>query len=93
MIKTFSLPKPLKIDKFKSFCTFSLLAFNIESIFHVNHHVQDMHNSLLQWSLFATVPESSINSCTSWFIFNINTNQYYESVFLDTGIATQCMNT
>jgi hypothetical protein len=37
------------------------------------------HQSLV---LFATVPESSINSCVSWFIFNlwkINTNFCYES--------------
>jgi hypothetical protein len=38
--------------------------------------------------LFATVPDSSINSWESWFIFNlqkINTNQYYESDSLDVG--------
>jgi hypothetical protein len=36
--------------------------------------------------LFATVPDSSINSWESWFIFNlwkINTNQHYESVSLN----------
>ncbi len=36
--------------------------------------------------LFATVPDSSINSWESWFIFNlgkINTNQCYESISLD----------
>jgi hypothetical protein len=36
--------------------------------------------------IFATVPDSSINSWESWFIFNlrkINTNQYYDSVSLD----------
>jgi hypothetical protein len=41
--------------------------------------------------LFATVPDSSINSWESWFIFNLrkmNTNQYYESDFLYAGIAT-----
>jgi hypothetical protein len=34
------------------------------------------------------VPDSSINSWDSWFIFNlrkINTNQYYESNSLKTG--------
>jgi hypothetical protein len=43
-------------------------------------------NQLL--NLFTTVPDSSINSWESWFIFNlrkINTNQYYKSDFLDAG--------
>ncbi len=38
--------------------------------------------------LFAMVPDSSINSWESWFIFNlqkINTNQYYESDSLNVG--------
>ncbi len=33
-----------------------------------------------RWELFATMPDSRINSWESWFIFNlrkINTNQYY----------------
>jgi hypothetical protein len=40
--------------------------------------------------LFATVPESSINSCTSWFIFNLrNKRQLILQVnLLDAGIAT-----
>jgi hypothetical protein len=36
--------------------------------------------------MFAMVPDSSINSLESWFIFNlqkINTNQYYKSDSLD----------
>jgi hypothetical protein len=39
-------------------------------------------------SLFATVPDSSINSWESWFIINlrkINTNQYYLSDSLNIG--------
>ncbi len=46
-------------------------------------------NSFLKnrlYFVFATVPDSSINSWESWFIFNlrkINTNQYYESVSLN----------
>ncbi len=46
--------------------------------------------------LFATVPDSSINSWESWFIFNlrkINSNQYYESDSLDAGICTRYKNT
>ncbi len=46
--------------------------------------------------LFATVPDSRINSWESWFIFNlrkINTIQYYESDSLDAGIATQYVST
>jgi hypothetical protein len=38
--------------------------------------------------VFATVPDSRINSWESWFIFNlrkINTNQYYESDSLNAG--------
>jgi hypothetical protein len=46
--------------------------------------------------LFATVPNSRINSWESWFIFNlrkVNTNQYYESGSLGAGITTRYMNT
>ncbi len=38
--------------------------------------------------LFATVPDSRINSWESWFIFNLrklNINQYYESDSLNAG--------
>jgi hypothetical protein len=38
------------------------------------------------YKMFTTVPDSSINSWESWFIFNlwkINTNQYYKSDFLE----------
>ncbi len=40
--------------------------------------------------LFAVVPDSIINSCESWFMFNlqkINNNQYRESVSLDVDIC------
>ncbi len=47
--------------------------------------------------LFVTVPDSSINSWESWFIFNlqkINTNQYFESDSLDAGNCnTLCEHT
>jgi hypothetical protein len=42
-------------------------------------------------TMFATVPDSRINSWESWFIFNlrkINTNQYYESDSQNAGIVT-----
>jgi hypothetical protein len=48
-------------------------------------------NNIISFSslhLFATVPDSRINSWESWFIFNlrkINTDQYYESVSLNAG--------
>ncbi len=40
------------------------------------------------------VPDSRINSWESWFIFKINTNQYYESVSLSAGnnsMIRECM--
>ncbi len=46
-------------------------------------------------SLFAMVPESSINSCTSWFIFNlrkIKSNQYRVLVS-DAGIVVRHIDT
>ncbi len=58
---------------------FSKLMYSLKYPSCFIHRICKMHR-------FATVPDSSINSWESWFIFNlrkINTNQYYESVSLN----------
>jgi hypothetical protein len=52
------------------------------------HCAYSLYMCRITLCVFATVPDSRINSWQSWFIFNlwkINTNQYYESDSLNAG--------